>query len=63
MTYQEQTLLMIKGHITTLPLEQQSVVSECAATIRDVLAKHPDGEGLMALSLVGAEIDLNGVGK
>ncbi|QHB32934.1 hypothetical protein F0T03_12665 [Yersinia canariae] len=63
MTYQEQTLLMIKGHITTLPPEQQSVVSDCAATIRDVLAKHPDGEGLTALALVGAEIELDTHGK
>lgn len=63
MTYQEQTLLLIKGHITTLSPEQQSVVSDCAATIRDVLAKHPDGEGLTALALVGAEIELDTLGK
>lgn len=38
MTYQEQTLLMIKGHIATLPSEQRVIVNECVATIRDVLA-------------------------
>lgn len=63
MTYQEQTLLMIKGHITTLPPEQQAIVNECATTIRDVLAQHPDGEGLMALALVGSEIETGAIRK
>lgn len=63
MTYQEQTLLMIKGHITTLPPEQQSIVSECVATIPGILATHPDGEALIVLALVSVEIELDTLGK
>lgn len=63
MTYQEQTLLMIKGQIASLPPEHQVIVKECVATIRGVLDKHPNGEGLIALALVSSEIETGAIGK
>ncbi|MBA5234765.1 hypothetical protein H2Y56_22040 [Pectobacterium aroidearum] len=58
MTQQEATLLLIKGTISELPDEKQKLVAACAQTIRDLISNNPAGEGLIALALVGSEIDL-----
>lgn len=57
MTYQEQTLLMIKGTIADLSPERQAVVAECKKTITDLLSQHPEGEALLAFALMGAELE------
>lgn len=57
MTRQQETLLLIKGTISELEPAQQEVVKECVNYIRELLAKHPEGEALIAFALVGAELD------
>ena len=56
MTQEEQTVLMAKGLIASLPEDKQQVAQQCIETIRSLLEAHPDGEALLALTLVGAEI-------
>ena len=57
MTREQETLLLIKGAISELEPEQREKVNQCTATIRQLLASHPDGEAFMAIALIGAEID------
>ncbi|PAV94006.1 hypothetical protein CJD50_22780 [Hafnia paralvei] len=56
MTEEEQTVLMAKGLIASLPKEKQQTAQQCIETIRSLLEAHPDGEALLALTLVGAEL-------
>ena len=56
MTQEEQTVLMAKGLIASLPKEKQQTAQQCIETIRSLLEAHPDGEALLALTLVAAEI-------
>ena len=60
MTYQEQTLLMIKGTIADLSPERQAVVADCKQAIADLLSQHPEGEAMLAFALIGAELELQG---
>lgn len=55
MTNEQETLLLIKGTIASLPADQQQKVAEVAETIRGLMATHPP-YGLMAVALVGAEL-------
>lgn len=54
MTEEQQTLLVIRGHISGLPDEDRVGVNLAAAKLREVVALHND-HGRMALALVGAE--------
>lgn len=56
MTQDEQTLLMFKGLVASLPPEQQRNVELCTAAIRQMMAEYPAGEGMLAVCLVGAEL-------
>lgn len=57
MTREQETLLLIKGAISELEPEQREKVNHCTQTMRELLDSHPDGEALMAIALIGAEID------
>lgn len=54
MTEEQQTLLVIRGHISVLPDEDRVGVNLAAAKLREVVTLHND-HGRMALALVGAE--------
>ncbi|MEY6763690.1 hypothetical protein AB9B48_18760 [Kluyvera ascorbata] len=66
MTQDQQTILMFKGLIASLPEESQAKVKLAENVIRQLLAEYPDGEATIALGLVGAELqcdDLEHVSK
>lgn len=56
MTRDQETLLLIKGTIAELPLETQATIRSCYDTIKAMIAANPDGEALMAITLIGAEV-------
>ncbi|WP_343463017.1 hypothetical protein [Pantoea sp.] len=56
MTQDQQTILMFKGLIASLPEESQTKVKAAVQSIREVLAAYPDGEATIALGLIGAEL-------
>lgn len=56
MTQDQQTILMFKGLIASLPEESQEKVKKAVQSIREVLATYPDGEATIALGLIGAEL-------
>lgn len=56
MTQDQQTILMFKGLIASLPEESQSKVKKAEQAIREVLASYPAGEATIALGLIGAEL-------
>ncbi len=61
MNQDEQTLLMIKGAITEATPEQQQTINACAQDLRDriKLAETTEaGLGILAMALVGAEVQL-----
>jgi len=58
MTDDQVTLVLFKGVIADLPAEQQDTVRDCADKIRYLIAQHPGGEAVLALGLVGAELQL-----
>lgn len=51
----EQTILIIKGAIASLPPDQAEACNEVADHIRRVIKQAGEGVGAMALALVGAE--------
>jgi len=55
---EEETVFMIKGIIASLPAEQQRRIGDIAGQIRSLVDNNKDN-GLMALSLVGAEKQLS----
>ncbi|HAU5634814.1 MULTISPECIES: hypothetical protein [Citrobacter] len=56
MTQDQQTILMFKGLIASLPEETQVKVKQAEKAIRQLLTEYPDGEATIALGLVGAEL-------
>ncbi|MFI7784162.1 hypothetical protein EN46_10695 [Citrobacter amalonaticus] len=56
MTQDQQTILMFKGLIASLPEETQVKVKQTEKAIRQLLTEYPDGEATIALGLVGAEL-------
>lgn len=60
MTKDEQTLLMFKGLIATLPTEQQETVNACITQLREMIASCPAGEAVVAIGLIGAELQIQG---
>lgn len=60
MTQDQQTILMFKGLIASLPEESQLNVRQAEKVIRQLLTDYPDGEATIALGLVGAELQCDG---
>lgn len=56
MTQDQQTILMFKGLIASLPEESQAKVKQAEKAIRQILTDYPDGEAIIAMGLVGAEL-------
>ncbi|MFA1615460.1 hypothetical protein ABME00_14705 [Citrobacter amalonaticus] len=56
MTQDQQTILMFKVLIASLPEETQVKVKQAEKAIRQLLTEYPDGEATIALGLVGAEL-------
>jgi len=56
MTQDQQTVLMFKGLIASLPADSQAKVKKAEQAMREVLAAYPDGEATVALGLIGAEL-------
>ncbi|MCW6583586.1 hypothetical protein NFB41_03565 [Yersinia ruckeri] len=56
MTQDEQTVLLFKGLIASLPEEQQHNVQQCLDVIRKLLSDYPGGEAAVAIGLIGAEL-------
>ncbi|ELW8974587.1 TPA: hypothetical protein ACVBYD_000781 [Yersinia enterocolitica] len=59
MTTDQQTLLMFKGLIASLPAETQAKVKQAEKLLRDVLADYPKGEATIAFGLIGAELQMD----
>ena len=59
MSDEQDTLLMIRGAIATMPPETQECVHEMAEHIRAMIRRAAKGEGQMAVALVGAELAAN----
>lgn len=56
MTYDQETVLLFKGLIATLPANQQRNVQVCVDAIRKLLNDYPGGEATVAIGLIGAEL-------
>ena len=60
MSDEQQTLLVIRGAISTLPPESQEAIAEMAEHIRRMIRTAAQGEGALAVALVGAELAAEG---
>lgn len=49
MTADEQTILMFRGLIASLPEESQAKVKQAEKQIRDLLPSYPEGEAFVAM--------------
>lgn len=58
MTQDQQTLLMFKGLIASLPAETQTQVKEVEKKLRAILADYPEGVATVAFGLIGAELQM-----
>ncbi|MFV9065679.1 hypothetical protein ABQ366_10910 [Serratia fonticola] len=58
MTTDQQTLLMFKGLIASLPEESQAKVKEAEAKLRGIIADYPGGEAVVAFGMIGAELQM-----
>ena len=56
MTAEQETLSEIQTAIKGLSPESQEAIQEMAEHFRRIIKQAPDGEGQMALALVGAEL-------
>jgi hypothetical protein len=56
MTRDDETVLLFKGLIASMPEEQQQSVKQCIDAIRKLLSDYPGGEAMVAIGLVGAEL-------
>lgn len=61
MTQDQQTVLMFKGLIASLPEESQVKVKEAEKRLRDVLRDYPEGEATVAFGLIGAEFQIDDI--
>ena len=59
MTEDQQTLLMFKGLIASLPAETQTKVKEAEKKLREVLADYSEGEAAVAFGLIAAELQMD----
>lgn len=55
----QQALLLIRGVIAGLPEADRQGIELAAAKLREVVAQHND-HGVMAMALVGAEMEAEG---
>ncbi len=53
---EEIQLLLLRGVIASMPAEQQQIIEEAKGKIKEVLAGFPVGEGMIAVSLLVAEL-------
>ncbi len=60
MTRDEETVLLFKGLIASLTTEQQAKVNQCLRTIRQMIVDSPNGEAVIAVGLIGAELQQAG---
>ncbi|EQB97806.1 hypothetical protein LGZ99_20350 [Photorhabdus temperata] len=60
MTQDEQTLLMFKGLIASLPDESRKNYEQCIKIVRQLLVDYPTGEALIAIGIIGAEQQMKG---
>ncbi len=60
MTEDEQTVLMIKGAISELPVASREQCEELAGHIRRMVDEAGDVVGPLAVALIGAEMQLGG---
>ncbi|WAT01511.1 hypothetical protein [Rouxiella chamberiensis] len=56
MTEEQQTILMFKGLIASLPADSQANFKDAEQKIQQVLDDYPDGEGTLALGFIGAQL-------
>jgi hypothetical protein len=56
----EETVLLFKGLIASLPTDQQQNVQVCVDAIRKLLSDYPGGEATVAIGLIGAELQQAG---
>lgn len=56
MNADQQTLLMFKGLIASMPEEAQAKVKQAEDKLRVVLSEYPEGEALVAFGLIGAQL-------
>jgi hypothetical protein len=54
---EQQQLMLMRGMIVSLPEEQQGQIKEVAARLREIIADNKE-IGLIALSVVGAELSV-----
>lgn len=57
MTREQEHLRSLQLQKAELEPEQRARVSECEVVLRHMLHTHADGEALMAIALIGAEIE------
>lgn len=58
MNADQQTLLMFKGLIASLPEESQQKVKDAEARIHSILEAYPEGEAMVAFGKIGAELQM-----
>lgn len=56
MTRDDETVLLFKGLIASMPEDQQQSVKQCIDAIRKPLSDYPGGEAMVAIGQVGAEL-------
>lgn len=54
MTQEDETLLMIRGMIASLPPDEQTKVMDCVKDMNQLAEKHGNGAYVMAIALAGA---------
>lgn len=59
MNPEQETFLVIAGTISQLPAEQQECINDMAEHIRAMIRAASDGEGAIAVALIGAELAAN----
>lgn len=60
MTRDDETVLLFKGLIASLPANQQQNVQQCTDAIRKLLSDYPGGEATVAIGLLCAELQQAG---
>lgn len=56
--HDQKTLLLFRGLIASMPEEGQQKVREATQKIRAVISEYPNGEAVVALGLISAELQL-----
>ncbi len=56
MKEEELQLIIIRGTIAGLPAESQQTISQIEKEIYEIVGKHPQGEGMLAISLIAAKM-------